>query len=169
MRSALTAAIVAAVVASGSAVAATKLIDGRSIRDDTISASKLTRAAIASLHGMRGPRGPQGRRGTDGTSITFTLVRGPNVNVPPGTDAGTSSALCPGGSYPVGGGFIVTNGFDASPVVIASAPDTSDGNTADGWDAQMGNSSQAGATMPLTFHAWATCETGGGTITIPGS
>lgn len=157
MRSALTAALVAAIVASGSAVAATKLIDGHSIRDNTIPATKLTKAAIASLQGMRGPR------------TTFSLVRGPNVDVPPGTNAGQSSALCPDGSYPVGGGFIVTNGFDANPVVVASAPDTSDGKTADGWDVLIGNSAEAGAIMSLTFHAWAICETGGGPIAIPGA
>jgi hypothetical protein len=115
---------------------------------------------------MRGPQGPPGK---NGTSVSFTLVKGPNTVVPPGTDAGTSSALCADGSYPVGGGFLVTNGFDANPVVVASGPDTSDGKTADGWDVLMGNSAQAGATMDLTFHAWATCETGAGPITLPGS
>ena len=167
MKSALIAACVAAVVSAGSAVAATKLIDGHMIRNHTIAAKKLTKAAIASLHGMRGQQGP---RGKNGTSVSFTLVRGPNVDVPPSdTNAGQSSALCPDGSYPVGGGFIVTNGFDANPVVVASAPDTSDGKTADGWDVVIGNSVEAGATMDLTFHAWATCETGGGPITIPGA
>ena len=160
MRSALTAALVAAIVASGSAVAATRLIDGHLIQNHTVPATKLTEAAVASL------QGPPDR---DGTSVRFTLVRGPNVDVPPGTNAGQSSALCPDGSYPVGGGFIVTNGFDASPVVVASAPDTSDGKTADGWDVLIGNSVEAGATMSLTFHAWATCETGGGPIAIPGA
>lgn len=162
MRSALIAALVAAVVSSGTAVAATKLIDGSSIRDHTIPASKLTQAAIASLRGQRGPQGPPG---TNATPTTFTLVRGPDTVVQPGA-AGTSSALCPSGSGPVGGGFIVSNGFDANPVVVASTIDTSNGTTADGWDATMGNSAEAGATMPLTFHAWGVCANQ--TIQLPG-
>jgi hypothetical protein len=158
MRSALIAALVSAVVASGSAVAATRLIDGHSIRNHTIPATKLTEAAIASLHGHH---------------IGFRLVRGPDVVVPPGDGSGASTgqstALCPNGSYPVGGGFDVTQSFDANAVVVASTPDTSDGKTADGWGAAIGNLTELGATMPLTFHAWATCETGGGTIKLPGA
>jgi len=177
MRSAVIAAVVSAIVASGSAVAATRLIDGNQIRPHTISADKLTPSAAASLRGMQGPRGatgatgpagPQGPKGSAG--VTFTLVRGPNVDVPPSnTDAGQSSALCPDGSYPVGGGFIVVNGFEANPVVVASTIDTSDGKTADGWDVVMGNSAEAGAKGTLTFHAWATCETGAGPINLPGT
>ena len=60
MKSALIAAIVSAVVASGSAVAATRLIDGHSIRNHTIPETKLTAAAVASLRGKRGPRGATG-------------------------------------------------------------------------------------------------------------
>ncbi len=161
MKSALIAACVAAVVSAGSAVAATRLINGHLIQNHTVPATKLTEAAVASL------RGPPDH---DGTSVRFTLVKGPSITVPPSnTDAGQSSALCPSGSYPVGGGFIVTNGFDANPVVLASTEDTSDGKTVDGWDVEIGNSAEGGATMPLTFHAWATCETGGGPITLPGS
>jgi hypothetical protein len=66
MKTASIAALVAAVVASGSAVAATRLIDGHSIKNRTIPATKLTRAAVASLHGLRGPRGSSGADGTDG-------------------------------------------------------------------------------------------------------
>ena len=154
MKSALIAAIVAAIVASGSAVAATTLIDGHSIRNHTIPAAKLTNAAISSL------------RGTPTAATTFTLVRGPNVDVPPShTDAGTSTALCPSGSRPVGGGFLVTKSFDASIVVVASGIDTSDGKTADGWGVVIGNS-EDGATGTLTFHAWAVCANQ--TIKLPG-
>lgn len=161
MKSALIAALVSAVVASGSAVAATRLINGNLIQNHSIPEAKLTDAAIASLRGSSTG---------GGKSVSFILVRGPNVDVPPSnTNAGQSSALCPNGSYPVGGGFIVVNGFEANPVVVASTIDTSDGKTADGWDVVMGNSAEAGAIGVLTFHAWATCETGGGPITIPGT
>jgi hypothetical protein len=158
MKTALIAAIVSAVVASGSAVAATKLIDGHSIQNHTIPEAKLTAASVASLKG---------------TPVHFTLARGPAVVVPPGSGSGASTgesdALCPNGSYPVGGGFLVTQSFDANAVVVGSGPDTSDGKTADGWDAVIGNLTELGATMPLTFHAWATCESGAGPIKLPGS
>ncbi|HZT93962.1 MAG TPA: hypothetical protein VE985_05755 [Gaiellaceae bacterium] len=161
MRSALIAALVSAVVASGSAVAATRLINGHLIQNHSIPETKLTEAAIASLHGKQGQH------------IAFTLVRGPAVVVQPGdgsgASAGQSSALCASGSYPVGGGYLVTEGYGADPVVVGDGPDTSDGKTADGWDVVVGNLTQLGATMPLTFHAWATCEAGAGPITIPGA
>ena len=160
MRSALIAALVSAVVASGSAVAATRLIDGRLIKNHTIAETKLTDAAVASLRGHAG--------------VHFTLARGPDVVVPPGDGSGASTgfstALCASGSYPVGGGFLVTESFDASAVVVASTPDTSDGGkTVDGWIAAIGNLTALGASMPLTFHAWATCETGAGPIKLPGA
>lgn len=152
MKSALVAAIVAAIVASGSAVAATTLIDGHSIRNHTIPAAKLTNAAVSSLQG---------------TPTAFTLVKGPNIAVPPSsTNAGTSAALCPSGSGPVGGGFVVTNGYKANPVVVEDAIDTTDGKTADGWDVVIGNSAQAGAVGTLTFHSWAVCANQ--TIKLPG-
>jgi hypothetical protein len=161
MRSALIAAVVSAVVASGSAVAATRLINGHLIQNHSIPETKLTEAAIASLHGKPGSR------------ITFALARGPNVVVPAGDGSGASTgqsiALCASGSYPVGGGFVVSEGFDAQPVVVGDGPDTSDGKTADGWVVSIGNLTSLGATMSLTFHAWATCETGAGPITIPGA
>jgi hypothetical protein len=161
MRAALIAALVSAVVASGSAVAATRLIDGHLIQNHTIPETKLTEAAIASLHGKPGSR------------VTFTLARGPNVVVPPGDGTGASTgqsiALCASGSYPVGGGFFVTQSFDAQPVLVGDGPDTSDGKTADGWAVGIGNLTDQGATMPLTFHAWATCETGAGPIKLPGA
>ena len=159
MRSALIAALVSAVVASGSAVAATRLIDGRLIKNHTIAETKLTDAAVASLREHGG--------------VSFKLVRGPNVVVPAGDGSGAStglsSALCASGSYPVGGGYLVTEGYGAQPVVVGDGPDTADGKTADGWDVVIGNSAPLGASMPLTFHAWATCETGGGPIKIPGA
>jgi hypothetical protein len=169
MKSALIAAAVSAIVASGSTVAATRFINGALIQNHSIPAMKLTPAAIASLRGTQGPRGETGATGPAGSGVSFTLARGPNVDVPPSsTDAGESRALCPAGSYPVGGGFVVTNGFDAYPVVVADTFDTADGKAADGWDVDLGNLTALGATGVLTFHAWATCETGGGPITLPG-
>lgn len=154
MKSALIAAIVSAVVASGSTVAATRLIDGNQIRPHTIPESKLTDAAVAALRG---------------TSVTFSLARGPDVVVPPsdGSQTGQSIALCANGSYPVGGGYVMTQTFETQPAVVVTAPDTSDGKTVDGWIVRAGNLTGLGAKMPLTFHSWATCESGGGPITLP--
>jgi hypothetical protein len=173
MRSALIAALVSAVVASGSAVAATKLIDGHSIKNHTIPATKLTEAAVASLQGERGPRGatgpqgpqgPQGPAGQNGKSITFSLAKGPSVDVAPGSQ-GTSSALCPAGSYPIAGNFFQTNG--PSGYLVGIAWDTSDGTTLDGYDVVMAN--PASNNVALTFHAEITCETGYGPIPLPGA
>lgn len=155
MKSALIAGIVAAVVASGSTLAATRLIDGNQIRPHTISEAKLTDAAVAALHG---------------TPVTFSLARGPDTVVPAsdGSITGQSIALCAAGSYPVGGGYFMTHTLDTEPVVVASTPDTSDGKTVDGWIVEVGNLTALGATKPLTYHSWATCESGGGPITLPG-
>jgi hypothetical protein len=191
MRSALIAALVSALVASGSAVAATTLIDGHSIKNHTIPATKLTDAAVASLQGDAGPRGhrgatgdtgatgpagatgatgaqgtqgPQGPPGHDGTSITFSLAKGPSVDVLPG-DEQTSLALCPDGSYPIAGNFFQTSGPPGYLVGIAW--DTSDGTTLDGYDVVMAN--PASNSVALTFHAEITCETGYGPIPLPGA
>jgi hypothetical protein len=185
MRSAFIAALVSALVASGSAVAATTLINGHSIKNHTIPATKLTDAAVASLQRNRGPRGrtgatgdtgatgpagatgatgAQGPPGHDGTSITFSLAKGPSVDVLPG-DEQTSSALCPDGSYPIAGNFFQTNGPPGYLVGIAW--DTSDGTTVDGYDVVMAN--PASNSVALTFHAEITCETGYGPIPLPGA
>jgi hypothetical protein len=82
----------------------------------------------------------------------FTHARGPSVDVAPGT-AGTSTALCPSGWSPVGGGFLVTAGGPGW--VQASAFDTSDGKTLDGWDASMINPDTN--TTTLTFNATVMC------------
>src|SRR5207302_9295892 len=94
MKSALIAALVSAIIGSGSAVAATRLINGNLIQNRSIPATKLTRAAVASLRGYTGPQGPQGAQGPAGPqgapgaagmngTTTITLVRGPNVSVSP--------------------------------------------------------------------------------------
>jgi len=161
MKSALIAALVSAIIGSGSAVAATRLINGNLIQNRSIPATKLTRAAIASLRGLRGytgPQGPQGEQGPAGPqgapgaagmngTTSITLVRGPNVSISPGSYGG-SGAQCPNGAHAVSGGFVVSAGV---AYVEASGPD-SDPTT---WDALVLNPSGSGATA--TFHTWATC------------
>jgi hypothetical protein len=62
-------AIVALVFATtGGAYAATRFINGSSIKNGTISAAKLSRAAKQSLEGDRGARGAAGAAGADGVA-----------------------------------------------------------------------------------------------------
>jgi hypothetical protein len=108
MKSAVIAALVAAVVASGSAVAATRLIDGHSIKNGTIPATKLTGAAVASLHGLRGPRG-------------YTGVAGVQGAVGPAGPAGAQGAAGPQGAIgPQGAAGAPGTSWIANPVVVES-------------------------------------------------
>jgi hypothetical protein len=115
MKSALISACVAAVVSAGSAVAATKLIDGHSIKNHTIPATKLTEAAVASLQGARGLPGATGAKGDTGATgpagkgTTFTYVIGAYVEVAPGS-TGTATAQCPAGAFALNGTFSAPDG-----------------------------------------------------------
>jgi hypothetical protein len=110
-----------AVALSGSAFAASTLIDGHSIKNRSIPAIKLTRSAVASLHGARGPRGyqgiqgqpglqgPTGPAGPPGANGTFDQSRlqyidGSQVAVNPG-ETKSAEADCPTGTSAISGGF----------------------------------------------------------------
>ena len=62
MKSIITAIIIAAVI-SGSAGAASLLIDGHKLKNHSVPATKLTAGAVQSLRGQRGPRSAQGIQG----------------------------------------------------------------------------------------------------------
>lgn len=84
----MTVAVVALVfAASGSAYAAKELINGKEIRNGTISAAKLSRAAKQQLKGAAGARGPAGPAGPAGA----TGAAGPKG------DAGAQGAQGPQG------------------------------------------------------------------------
>lgn len=94
-----------AVALSGTAVAATGLINGGLIRPHTVAMNALTKAAIA---GLRGQTGAAGKNGTFDPE-KLIVVQGNAVTVAPGGQA-FSWAACPAGSYQVGGGGFVSIG-----------------------------------------------------------
>jgi hypothetical protein len=116
-------------VGGGTAAYASGLIDGSQIQNHSISAKKLTRSAISSLHGERGPAGPVGPAGPSGaTGATgATGARGPQGVQGPKGDTGSTGltgynvveitafstaaglfrgrATCPAGQTAIGGGY----------------------------------------------------------------
>lgn len=121
MRNVVVAAVVAALVSSGGAYAASGLISGKQIRNHSIAASKLTPSAIRHLHGLRGatgatgatgaqgPIGPQGAPGGFGPS-KVTQVAGSSVSVA-AHSSGAAAALCPSGEVAISGGGVISNGI----------------------------------------------------------
>jgi hypothetical protein len=119
-------ALLALFVALGGSAfaAASAVIDGHSIKNHSIPATKLTRSAVASLRGQRGPRGFQGLQGPQGfTGATgapgtngapganggfdpakLSYVEGPHVFIAPG-DTQSALATCPSGTAAISGGF----------------------------------------------------------------
>jgi hypothetical protein len=142
-------------VALGSGAYAAGIVDGHSIKNHSIPANKLTRAATASLHGQRGPRGLTGPAGANGafdpSKVSYTSSG--DVTVPPdpgGTTVGTATAACPSGTKVVGGGFVIGQGNDGGAEVFGSGP-ISDGSA---WQASIHNDSPS-----ITAHiaAFADC------------
>jgi hypothetical protein len=124
-------ACVALIVAlSGTAVASTGLINGASIKNGTISASKLTPNAIKFLHGLKGPQGAPGAPGAAGPAgpagasggfnpAKVVYVSGPATDLPANDTAGaqTLTATCPAGTKVIGGGgapFIALEGASSA-------------------------------------------------------
>ena len=122
MKSIITAIIVAAII-SGSAGAASLLIDGSKLKDHSVPATKLTASAVRSLHGQRGPRGAQGIQGIQGAQGAQGIQGVQGATGPPGLSGyvsgtgtsatvsvaagaeGTASSWCPAGTQPLGGGY----------------------------------------------------------------
>jgi hypothetical protein len=105
------------VALGGSALAASALIDGHSIKNRSIPAKKLTRSAVVTLHGLRGPRGftgPQGFQGAQGIQGAQGLQGPPGVqsvtrvrhdqSVDPGAVT-LVYAFCPAGTIGLSGGY----------------------------------------------------------------
>lgn len=133
MRNVLTAAIVAAIVAAGSASAAT-LISGRSIRPGSIPLDRLSPAAIAKLGGSF-------------NAASLVRVAGPKTTVAPATP-GAAIAMCPKGTVAVGGG----GGSDYADL------DSSEPSGSRQWSATFYNYDQ---TLTATAQAFAICAKGG--------
>lgn len=117
-------ALMALVLAStGGAYAASRLISGRDIRNGSIPASKLTRAARQQMRGLEGPRGakgpagpagpagaqgpagsqgPQGAQGPAGPQALPVTVRR-QVFTAPADDFAEGAVMCPDGMVATGG------------------------------------------------------------------
>ena len=114
------------VALGGSAFAVSSAIDGHALKNRSVPAKKLTRSAVASLHGRRGPRGfrgIQGPRGFQGFQGIQGIqgIQGPQgTQGPPGVqsitrvrhdqsvDPGVVTlvyAFCPAGTVGLSGGY----------------------------------------------------------------
>jgi hypothetical protein len=173
MKSVITAIIIAAVI-SGSAGAASLLIDGHKLKNHSVPVTKLTRNAVRSLHGQRGARGAQGEQGIQGAQGAQGIqgARGPQgvsgppgvsgygsgstagstVSVAPGTE-GIAFSYCPVGKQPLGGGYFA-EGAGALRTVSASFA-ISDVNGAGGFLVEMANE----GTVAESFHVQVRCAT----------
>lgn len=157
MKSIITAIIVAAVI-SGSAGAASLLIDGKKLKNHSVPANKLTAAAVRSLHGQRGPQGDpgeQGEQGNPGPPGLSGLVGGvggasATASVAAGAQ-GLAFNLCPAGTQPLGGGFTVSSGTSALRAVSSSLFVSDAG--VPGWSVTMAN----GGGAPESFHVQVRC------------
>ena len=117
MKTIITAIVIAAVI-SGSAGAASLLIDGKKLKNHSVPVTKLTASAVKSLRGQRGPQGIQGEQGEQGEQgdqgdqgdpgppglSGYVSVTSASVAVAAG-EHGFAGAWCPAGTQPLGGGY----------------------------------------------------------------
>jgi hypothetical protein len=90
------AALALFVALGGGAALASGLISGSQIKNHSIAAKKLTKKAIASLHGQRGPRGATGATGAPGAAGA-TGAQGPAG--PSNTMTWKATVATPGASF----------------------------------------------------------------------
>lgn len=139
MKSIITAIIVAAVI-SGSAGAASLLIDGSKLKNHVVSATKLTAGAVRSLHGQRGAQGARGAQGVQGIQGAqgvkgiqgaqgvpgtpelsgYVSETSSSISVPANAQASTS-AWCPAVTQPLGGGYFATGAVGDSALRAVGA------------------------------------------------
>lgn len=122
------------VALGGTSLAATNFINGKHIKPHSLPKNRLTKAAIASLHGAngapgakgpQGPQGPQGQPGSPGSPGSpgmsgYTVVTNTNSG-----DVNTIGATvgCPSGTSALGGGGEVLSGVSAfGPFLTQSLP-----------------------------------------------
>jgi hypothetical protein len=111
-------------VGGGTAAYASGLISGSQIKNNSIPAKKLTKAAIKSLRGQRGPRGATGATGAQGAQgIQGTQgiqgVQGPPGPFPAALPAGKTIV----GTYGMGGVAAAANGLTEADIsYLYSAP-----------------------------------------------
>jgi len=168
MKSIITAIIVAAVI-SGSAGAASLLIDGHKLRNHSVPASKLTASAVRSLQGQRGAQGAQGIQGIQGAQGIQGIkgIQGapgapglsgyvggsggtPTVSVAAGAEE-TATTFCPAGTQVLLGGFNSLTSPSSLRVVFSTLFISDAGLP--GWGVRMAND---GATAQ-SFHVLVRC------------
>lgn len=159
MKSIITAVIVAAVI-SGSAGAASLLIDGHKLKNRSVPASKLTASAVRSLQGQRGAQGAQGIQGIKGIQGApgapglSGYVGGsggtPTVSVAAGAEE-TATTFCPAGMQVLLGGFNSLTSPSSLRVVFSTLFIGDAGLP--GWGVRMAND---GATAQ-SFHVLVRC------------
>jgi collagen triple helix repeat protein len=176
MKTIITAIIVAAVI-SGSAGAASLLIDGHKLKNHSVPVTKLTASAVHSLRGQRGPQGaqgiqgpagaqgaqgPQGARGAQGaqgvpgppglSGYVGGTSAGSTVSVAAGMQ-GTASSWCPAGTQPLGGGYFPTPTAASALRTVSAAFAIDDVTGAPGFSVTMANQGAAAE----TFHVQVRC------------
>jgi hypothetical protein len=165
MKSIITAIIIAAVI-SGSAGAASLLIDGHKLKNHSVPVTKLTASAVRALHGQRGPQGIQGPTGPQGPTGAkgaqgipgppglSGYVGGsggtPTVSVPAGMEA-TATTFCPAGTQVLFGGFNSLTSPSTLRVVMSTLF-LSDA-LVPGWGVRMANDGPD----PQSFHVLVRC------------
>lgn len=125
MKNAVIAAIVAAIVSSGTTYAATK-INGRSIAKHSIPASKLTPKAVTEFTRIDPPSVLAGK-----VSSTIVYERDAFAVGTAGAGPSTLMATCPVGYVPVSGGYEAT-----LPATVSADEVTHDGT---GWQVVLRN------------------------------
>ena len=169
MKSIITAIIVAAVI-SGSAGAASLLIDGHKLKNRSVPVTKLTASAVRSLHGQRGAQGVPGAQGIQGAQGAQGAqgVPGPpglsgyvggtasdsTVSVAAGAQ-GTANSWCPAGTQPLGGGYFSETAGDSALRTISAAFAIDDATGAPGFSVTMAN--EGG--VAESFHVQVRCAT----------
>jgi hypothetical protein len=110
MRSAIIAAIVAALVSSGGTYAAVR-INGRAIRPHSIPLNRLAAKLPAGAPGPQGTQGAQGPQGlTDAVSPSAIDYVQSSTPVVTGGDPTPAAAYCPGGEMAIAGGYSMLDG-----------------------------------------------------------
>ena len=121
-------AIALTVSLTGAGAYAATQVSGTNIKDGTIAAAKLTKAAKQSLRGQRGPAGPAGPAGADGydgydgkdgwdgapglrggfdpTKVTYVGTATPLAAFPEPTSSRKGVSVCPPGTKVIAGGYV---------------------------------------------------------------
>lgn len=113
------------VAIGGTATAASGLINGKKIKNNTVAGKKLKNktvtknklapATIKALKGKQGPQGPKGDKGDPGENgvVTASFVESESINIPANTELGVTVLNVPAGKYVITSNVsITTNATD---------------------------------------------------------